>query len=64
VLKLWDPRSNAAIGSLTQPDRVCSLGAYGRNQAWRHYVFDVSIPLCMHACLQVWSGMLVEAFSD
>jgi len=23
VVKLWDPRSNAAVGSLAQPDRVC-----------------------------------------
>ena len=23
VVKLWDPRSNAVVGSLTQPDRVC-----------------------------------------
>ena len=23
MVKLWDPRSNAAVGSLAQPDRVC-----------------------------------------
>ena len=23
VVKLWDPRSNTAVGSLAQPDRVC-----------------------------------------
>jgi len=23
VVKLWDSRSNAAVGTLTQPDRVC-----------------------------------------
>jgi len=45
AVKLWDPRSNTAVGSLAQPDRVCK---HNDKHAYIHtYIHTYYIIYCV-----------------